>query len=154
MKTENQILAHFRPIFSSFLAHFHFRAEVKKVTSRVELRILQLELWLKPARLGLITSTYPYTNKLVQALRKPIYDCQSAHKLIIVWPFSGLCKLFLFFNFCGSNLPIFCPTGNVSRISIANSSLMNQTWQTQIPDTLFSPSDICKKLSHLFSLHI
>ena len=36
MKTENQILAHFRPFFGSFLADFHFRAEVKKVTSQAE----------------------------------------------------------------------------------------------------------------------
>jgi len=37
IKTENLILAHFRPIFGSFLADFRFRAEVKKVTSRAEL---------------------------------------------------------------------------------------------------------------------
>ena len=53
--TENQILAHFRPIFSSFLADFGFRAEVKKITSWAELKIIQLELGLEPARLGLIT---------------------------------------------------------------------------------------------------
>ena len=39
-----------------------FRAEMKfsrkKAKSRAELKILQLELWLKPARLGLITTTY------------------------------------------------------------------------------------------------
>ena len=58
MKTENRILAHFRPIFGSFLANFRFRAEVKKVTSRAELKILQLELWLEPARLELITISY------------------------------------------------------------------------------------------------
>ena len=39
----------------SFSADFQFRAERKKVTSRAELKILQLELWLKPARLKLIT---------------------------------------------------------------------------------------------------
>ena len=43
--------------FSSFLANFQFRAEVKKLISRAEpsraeLKILQLELWLEPARLG------------------------------------------------------------------------------------------------------
>jgi hypothetical protein len=45
--------------FSLFLANFQFRAEVKKVTSRAEaeLKIIQLELWLEPARLGLITTT-------------------------------------------------------------------------------------------------
>ena len=42
--------------FSSFLANFQFRAEVKKVTSQAELKILELELWLEPARLGLITT--------------------------------------------------------------------------------------------------
>jgi hypothetical protein len=31
---------------------------VKKATSRAELEILQLELWLEPARLGLITTIY------------------------------------------------------------------------------------------------
>ena len=39
-----------------FSANFQFRAEVKKVTSRAELKILQLELWLEPAWLGLITT--------------------------------------------------------------------------------------------------
>ena len=58
MKTENWILAHFRPIFGSFLANFCFRAKVKKVTSRAELKIIQLELWLEPARLGLITNNH------------------------------------------------------------------------------------------------
>ena len=42
--------------FSSFSVNFQFRVEVKKVTSRAELEILQLELWLEPARLGLITN--------------------------------------------------------------------------------------------------
>ena len=44
--------------FSSFLVNFQFRAEVKKVTSQAELKNLQLELWLEPARLGLITSKH------------------------------------------------------------------------------------------------
>ena len=39
----------------SFTADFRFRAEGKKVTSRAKLKILQLKLWLEPARLGLIT---------------------------------------------------------------------------------------------------
>ena len=38
-------------ISARFSVNFQFRAEVKKVTSRAELKILQLE----PARLGLIT---------------------------------------------------------------------------------------------------
>jgi hypothetical protein len=41
---------------------FQFRAEGKKVTSRAELKILQLELWLEPAWLGLITITYVLTS--------------------------------------------------------------------------------------------
>ena len=45
--------------FGSFSADFWFRAEGKKVISRAELKILQLEVWLQPARLELITSTYP-----------------------------------------------------------------------------------------------
>ena len=40
------------------MINFQFRAEVKKVTSRAELKNLQLELWLEPARLGLITTNY------------------------------------------------------------------------------------------------
>jgi hypothetical protein len=48
--------------FGLFLVDFRFRAERKKVTSqaelsRAELKILLLKLWLKPARLGLITSS-------------------------------------------------------------------------------------------------
>ena len=42
-------------ISARFSVNFQFRAELKKVTSRANLKILQLELWLKPARLGLIT---------------------------------------------------------------------------------------------------
>ena len=42
--------------FGSFLANLRFRAKGKKVTSRAELKIIQLELWLEPARLGLITN--------------------------------------------------------------------------------------------------
>ena len=45
-----KISARFRPIFDF---------EGKKVTSRAELKILQLELWLEPARLRLITGNYP-----------------------------------------------------------------------------------------------
>ena len=41
--------------FQLVSANFRFRAEWKKVTSRAELKIFQLELWLKPARLRLIT---------------------------------------------------------------------------------------------------
>ena len=44
--------------FQLVSANFRFRAEWKKVTSRAELKIFQLELWLEPARLGLITTTY------------------------------------------------------------------------------------------------
>ena len=49
--------------FSDFRADFFFRADGEKATSRAkpsraELKILQLELWLEPARLGLITNAY------------------------------------------------------------------------------------------------
>ena len=49
-----------------FLLNFQFRAEVEKVTSRTELKNLQLELWLEPALLGLITSisTVSYIKQL------------------------------------------------------------------------------------------
>ena len=48
-----------------------FRAEVKKVTSRADLKILQFELWLEPALLGLITSTCPNhaLSKMLHALQ-------------------------------------------------------------------------------------
>jgi hypothetical protein len=35
-----------------------FRADGEKATSRADLKILQLDLWLEPGRLGLITSIY------------------------------------------------------------------------------------------------
>ena len=44
--------------FSDFRAEFFFRADGEKATSRAELKIHQLELWLEPARLGLITKNY------------------------------------------------------------------------------------------------
>ena len=43
--------------FGSFSEDFLFRAEGKKVTSRAKLKILQLELWLESARLGLTINT-------------------------------------------------------------------------------------------------
>ena len=49
--------------FGLFSADFRFRAEGKKVTSRAELKILQLELWLEPARLGFITIIYTGFSK-------------------------------------------------------------------------------------------
>ena len=42
--------------FQLVSANFRIRAEWKKVMSRAELKIFQLELWLEPARLGLITN--------------------------------------------------------------------------------------------------
>ena len=44
--------------FQLVSAIFCFRAESINVTSRAELEILQLELWLEPARLGHITNMY------------------------------------------------------------------------------------------------
>ena len=41
-----------------FRAEINFSSKREKVTSRAELKILQLELWLEPARLGLITIDY------------------------------------------------------------------------------------------------
>ena len=49
-KNKIEISAH-RPIFD-------FELNGKKVSSQAELKILQLELWLEPARLGLITRIY------------------------------------------------------------------------------------------------
>ena len=46
--------------FASIQPIFHFRAERKR--SRTELKILQLELWLEPGQLGLITSMYTDGN--------------------------------------------------------------------------------------------
>ena len=51
-KIKMKISAHFRPIFDFELRGKRLRAE----PSRAELKILQLEPWLEPARLGLITS--------------------------------------------------------------------------------------------------
>ena len=56
--------------FQLVSANFRFRAEWKKVMSRAELKIFQLELWLEPARLGLITSTYvcpQFVNQYIKA---------------------------------------------------------------------------------------
>ena len=60
-----------------------FRAEGKKVTSRAELSWKsQLELWLEPARLGLITNGY------IQSLLRPDqpekYECTKAKKVVNV----------------------------------------------------------------------
>ena len=47
------------------MADFSFRAEGKKVRSRAELK-LQLELWLEPARLGLITNRNPLFSYIAE----------------------------------------------------------------------------------------
>ena len=47
---------------------------MKKVTSRTELKILQLELWLEPARLGLITSIYCTLHPLLIAGKNAPYE--------------------------------------------------------------------------------
>ena len=46
----------FQVIFCCMITKINFQMTMEKVTSRVELKILQLELWLEPAQLGLITS--------------------------------------------------------------------------------------------------
>ena len=51
-------------ISARFSVNFQFRAEVEKVTSRAELKIIQLELLLEPARLGLITRIWPFFRNL------------------------------------------------------------------------------------------
>ena len=51
--------------FGLFSADCRFRAEGKKDTSRVELKILQLKLWLEPAWIGLITTIHLSSNKNV-----------------------------------------------------------------------------------------
>ena len=58
---------------------FSFQAEIKilrkreHTTSQAELKILMLELWLKPARLGLITSILPLAGCPTVELKVP-YD--------------------------------------------------------------------------------
>jgi len=51
--------------FSSFFSQFSIPSWSEKghEPSRAELKILQLELWLKPAWLGLITTIYIYLNQ-------------------------------------------------------------------------------------------
>jgi hypothetical protein len=57
----NLIKKKFEKKFSSFLANFDSELNEKgHEPSRAELKILQLELWLEPARLGLITSSYSW----------------------------------------------------------------------------------------------
>ena len=46
----------------------------KKVMSRAELKIPQLELWLEPARLELITTKYGILIKIFPALRCLLAD--------------------------------------------------------------------------------
>ena len=58
--------------FGLFSADFQFRAEGKKVTSRADLKILQLE----PARLGLITSMY-CSQKLGEDFAKFLWPSQN-----------------------------------------------------------------------------
>jgi hypothetical protein len=53
---ENQILARFRLVFGQF--SISSWSEKGHKLSRAKLKILQLELWLEPARLGLITTKY------------------------------------------------------------------------------------------------
>ena len=60
--------------FQLVSANFRIRAEWKKVMSRAELKILQHELWLKPARLGLITKLYTHFLKLYILFESPNLD--------------------------------------------------------------------------------
>ena len=54
--TYNRNLRVIEKKIGSFSVDFLFRAEGKKVTSRAELKFLQLELWLESARLRLINT--------------------------------------------------------------------------------------------------
>ena len=54
---------------------------MKKVTSRAELKIIQLELWLEPARLGLITSV---RSPWLREKSRPNYVLRSLVKLHFV----------------------------------------------------------------------
>ena len=56
IRKKNAYFRIFQLIFYVRADFFYFRAEQKR--PRAELKLLQLELWLEPARLGLITRNY------------------------------------------------------------------------------------------------
>ena len=58
MQVNQKKIFNWESYFGLFSADFWFWAEVKKVTNRAKLKILLLELWLEPTRLGLITNIY------------------------------------------------------------------------------------------------
>ena len=55
---------YYKKKFGSVLVNFQFRAEVKKVTSQAELKNLQLELWLEPARLTTVHTEVHFASFL------------------------------------------------------------------------------------------
>ena len=61
-----------------------FNSELKLKRSRAEPKILQLELWLEPARLRLITMTYPlpYRTTLSDSLIEQPYSTAILNSLI------------------------------------------------------------------------
>ena len=67
--------------FQLVSANFRFRAEWKKVTSRAELKIFQLELWLEPARLGLITTRWVKTELESTCYQLRCYEIFLKHPL-------------------------------------------------------------------------
>ena len=82
--------------FSDFWAEKKVRAEGKR--SRAETKILQLELWLEPARLGLITSRHTSIQRSGQLSEKYprkvyVWACTSSNSkyvstCILSWTFS------------------------------------------------------------------
>ena len=80
-----------KSIFQLVSANFRFRAESKKVTSRAELKILQLELWLEPARLGLITNDYALHNVWCQLVCRTYEFCFDAFFMVIQIMYAPRC---------------------------------------------------------------
>ena len=82
---------YYKKNFGSFLVNFQFRAEVKKVTSRAELKNLQLELWLKPAWLALITRKqaflmfYSFFFKFWLSIRASNYQIHIYTIFLVFW---------------------------------------------------------------------
>ena len=62
MQVNQKKIFNWESYFGLFSADFWFWAEVKKVTNRAKLKILLLELWLEPTRLGLITNKQAYNK--------------------------------------------------------------------------------------------
>ena len=103
-----KILVCFQPIFNFELKGKRSRAE----PSRAELKILQLELRLEPARLGLITSKYTVQPTVVCSQPSCVYTQILAIKKPIFFTFSG--SNFYFFFFCKKRNYAFFQCGSYS----------------------------------------